>query len=55
MIHYHPLLLFLFRFGAGGNASAHSSTNMIARKLEESGEVGKIAKVDKSLSSLLSR
>mmetsp|Transcript_4612 Transcript_4612/g.8870 ORF Transcript_4612/g.8870 Transcript_4612/m.8870 type:complete len:177 (-) Transcript_4612:1702-2232(-) len=37
------------RFGAGGNTSAHNSTVMSARKLEETDEL-KHAKVDKSLS-----
>lgn len=37
------------RYGAGGNASAHSSTIMSTKKLEESTEAGKIAKVDLSL------
>lgn len=43
------------RFGAGGNASAHSATIMSARKLEESDEPGKIAKVDKSLSKAIAQ
>lgn len=37
------------RYGAGGNASAHSSTIMSAKKLEEATDVGTIAKVDASL------
>lgn len=37
------------RYGAGGNTSAHSSTVMSARKLEETDEL-KHGKVDKSLS-----
>mmetsp|Transcript_28398 Transcript_28398/g.42010 ORF Transcript_28398/g.42010 Transcript_28398/m.42010 type:complete len:174 (+) Transcript_28398:108-629(+) len=37
------------KFGAGGNASAHSGANINARKLEETDEL-KHAKVDKSLS-----
>lgn len=37
------------RYGAGGNASAHSSTIMSSKKLEEATDVGKIAKVDASL------
>jgi putative transcription factor len=44
------------RFGAGGNASAHSSsgaTIMSARKLEEADEPSKILKVDKSLSKAI--
>mmetsp|Transcript_24538 Transcript_24538/g.37327 ORF Transcript_24538/g.37327 Transcript_24538/m.37327 type:complete len:175 (-) Transcript_24538:193-717(-) len=41
------------RYGAGGNASAHSSTVMSARKLEEATDVGTIAKVDKSLSKAI--
>lgn len=52
-----PFRLFshspLFSYGAGGNASAHSSTIMSARKLEEADEAGKIAKVDKSLSKAI--
>lgn len=40
------------RHGAGGNASAHSSTTMSARKLEETDEL-KHAKVDKSLSKAI--
>lgn len=43
----------LCRYGAGGNASAHSATIMSARKLEEATDVGKIAKVDKSLSKAI--
>lgn len=42
-----------YRHGAGGNASAHSSTIMSARKLEEADDVGRIAKVDKSLSKAI--
>jgi putative transcription factor len=45
--------VMLSRFGAGGNASAHTSTIMSARKLEEATEVGTIAKVDKSLSKAI--
>jgi putative transcription factor len=41
------------RYGAGGNASAHSTTIMSARKLEEADDVGRIAKVDKSLSKAI--
>ncbi len=41
------------RYGAGGNASAHSSTIMSTRKLEESDDAGRIAKVDKSLSKAI--
>mmetsp|Transcript_44409 Transcript_44409/g.65901 ORF Transcript_44409/g.65901 Transcript_44409/m.65901 type:complete len:176 (-) Transcript_44409:188-715(-) len=42
------------RYGAGGNASAHTgATVMSARKLEEADDVGKIAKVDKSLSKAI--
>eukprot|EP00934_Nitzschia_sp_Nitz4_P007463 Nitzschia sp. Nitz4//scaffold252_size28738//8658//9275//NITZ4_008095-RA/size28738-augustus-gene-0.7-mRNA-1//-1//CDS//3329544263//7453//frame0 len=41
------------RYGAGGNASAHSSTIMSAKKLEEATDVGTIAKVDKSLSKAI--
>jgi putative transcription factor len=44
---------FLYRFGAGGNASAHSNTVMSARKLEDADEPSKIAKVDKSLSKAI--
>merc|ERR1719457_19130 len=40
------------RYGAGGNASAHTSSGMSARKLEESEEL-KHAKVDKSLSKAI--
>ena len=43
----------LCRYGAGGNASAHSATIMSARKLEEADDVGKIAKVNKSLSKAI--
>jgi putative transcription factor len=49
MVHSHRLLLLLFRSGVGGNASAHISAIMSDRKMEKSDEVGKIAKVDKSL------
>lgn len=41
------------RYGAGGNASAHSATIMSAKKLEEATDVGKIAKVDISLSKAI--
>ncbi|KAL3944592.1 MAG: hypothetical protein SGBAC_001358 [Bacillariaceae sp.] len=41
------------RHGSGGNASAHSGTIMSAKKLEEATDVGKIAKVDKSLSKAI--
>mmetsp|Transcript_20215 Transcript_20215/g.42811 ORF Transcript_20215/g.42811 Transcript_20215/m.42811 type:complete len:134 (-) Transcript_20215:408-809(-) len=41
------------RYGSGGNASAHSTGIMSARKLEEATDVGTIAKVDKSLSKAL--
>ena len=41
-----------FRYGAGGNASAHSGGVMSARKLEETDEL-KHAKVDKSLSKAI--
>lgn len=41
------------RYGAGGNASAHSGGIMSARKLEEATDVGTIAKVDKSLSKAI--
>jgi len=40
------------RYGAGGNASAHTSSGMSARKLEESDEL-KHAKVDRSLSKAI--
>jgi putative transcription factor len=53
MIHSHPFFTLCLRFGAGGNASAHSTTVMSARKLEESDEVGRIATVDKSLSKAI--
>ena len=46
-------ILIECRHGSGGNASAHSSTIMSARKLEEATDVGKIAKVDKSLSKAI--
>lgn len=49
----HCLLPIACRYGAGGNASAHSATIMSARKLEEADDVGKIAKVDKSLSKAI--
>lgn len=41
------------KYGAGGNKSAHSHTVMSAKKLEEADDVGKIAKVDKSLSKAI--
>ena len=41
------------RYGAGGNKSAHSSTIMSTKKLEEADDVGTIAKVDKSLSKAI--
>lgn len=41
------------RHGAGGNKSAHSTTTVSAKKLEEADDVGTIAKVDKSLSKAI--
>lgn len=41
------------RHGAGGNKSAHTGTVMSAKKLEEADDVGKIARVDKSLSKAI--
>jgi len=41
------------RHGAGGNKSAHSQGPLSAKKLEEADDVGKIAKVDKSLSKAI--
>lgn len=41
------------RYGAGGNKSAHSGGIMSARKLEDADDVGKIAKVDRSLSKAI--
>merc|ERR1712232_106887 len=41
------------RYGAGGNKSAHSATALSAKKLEEADDVGKIARVDKSLSKAI--
>lgn len=41
-----------YRYGAGGNASAHTGGVMSARKLEETDEL-KHAKVDKSLSKAI--
>ena len=46
------LFVLFFRYGAGGNASAHSATIMSAKKLEAT-DVGTIAKVDKSLSKAI--
>ena len=43
----------MFRDGSGGNASAHSATIMSAKQLEEATDVGRIAKVDKSLSKAI--
>lgn len=40
------------KYGAGGNQSAHSSTTMSARKLEETDEL-RHSKVDKSLSKAI--
>jgi len=40
------------KYGAGGNSSAHSSTTMSARKLEETDEL-RHSKVDKSLSKAI--
>jgi putative transcription factor len=53
VLHYFSFPFFLLRFGAGGNASAHSATIMSARKLEEADDVSRIAKVDKSLSKAI--
>jgi putative transcription factor len=47
------LTVVVGRHGAGGNASAHTSTIMSAKKLEEATDVGTIAKVDKSLSKAI--
>jgi len=41
------------RYGAGGNASAHSATIMSTKKLEESDDVVKIQKVDKELAKAI--
>merc|ERR1719384_276753 len=41
------------KYGAGGNKSAHSATALSAKKLEEADDVGKIARVDKSLSKAI--
>jgi len=41
------------KYGAGGNKSAHSATALSARKLEEADDVGKIARVDRSLSKAI--
>lgn len=50
---FFTLLIHYDRYGAGGNASAHSATIMSAKKLEEATDVGTIAKVDKSLSKAI--
>ena len=42
-----------FRYGSGGNKSAHTATALSAKKLEEADDVGKIARVDKSLSKAI--
>ena len=47
------LALVLLRYGAGGNASAHSATIMSTKKLEESDDVVKIQKVDKELAKAI--
>jgi len=52
MLLFSPFLS-AYRYGSGGNSSAHSATIMSARKLEEADDVGKIAKVDKSLSKAI--
>ena len=44
--------LFL-RYGAGGNKSAHTTTALSAKKLEEADDVGTIARVDRSLSKAI--
>ncbi|CAB9528175.1 Multiprotein-bridging factor [Seminavis robusta] len=41
------------KYGAGGNKSAHSHGALSAKKLEEADDVGKIARVDKSLSKAI--
>lgn len=41
------------RYGAGGNKSAHTSTVLSAKKLEEADDVGTIVKVDKELSKAI--
>jgi putative transcription factor len=47
-----PYLLTIYRFGSGGNASAHSGAGLNAKRLEESDEL-KHVKVDKSLSKAI--
>lgn len=47
------LNILVYRYGAGGNKSAHSATALSAKKLEEADDVGKIARVDKSLSKAI--
>jgi putative transcription factor len=41
------------RQGAGGNKSAHASTGMSAKKIEEATEVGTLARVDKDLAKAI--
>jgi len=41
------------KFGAGGNKSAHTSTALSAKKLEDADDVGTLAKVDRSLSKAI--
>ena len=48
---YQTLIIYI-RYGAGGNASAHSATSMSARKLEESEELVH-ASVPKTLSKAI--
>lgn len=47
------LFPYSFRYGAGGNKSAHSGTALSAKKLEEADDVGTIARVDRSLSKAI--
>ena len=50
---FNSCLLVPIRYGAGGNKSAHTATALSAKKLEEADDVGKIARVDKSLSKAI--
>ena len=47
------IFIIIIRYGAGGNKSAHTATGLSVKKLEEADEVGKIARVDKSLSKAI--
>jgi putative transcription factor len=61
ILHFHHHLFalsyilysMLYRFGGGGNKSAHGTGIMSDKKLDDATEVGTIVKVDKNLSKAI--